>query len=263
VSASSKPGTILERLPAVGQGLGVCWMGNAGWLVFGEGRLVAFDPDLESTSLLRKPPVSTEELAPALDAVFVTHEHGDHFNDATCAILAKRSGCVFVVPASCLDKARSLGIPEKRLVVARPRHPFDLLALRVTPTHAFHGHIGQVVYRDANFDDCGYVVRIAGRTVFHPGDSVLTEDQLALKGVDVLFISPTDHNMRVEPAARLIGALRPGWILPQHFDTYTVTKDNAFWTVGFPDELRAALPDELRGRYHKLAPGEVFVIPGA
>jgi L-ascorbate metabolism protein UlaG (beta-lactamase superfamily) len=33
--------------------------------------------------------VSAEELAPSLDAVFITHEHGDHFREATAAVLIK------------------------------------------------------------------------------------------------------------------------------------------------------------------------------
>jgi hypothetical protein len=85
---------------------------------------------------------------------------------------------------------------------------------------------------------------------------------MMLKGLDVLFVSPTDHNMRVGPASILIDALKPRWIFPQHFDTYAVTGQNAFWTVGYPDELRDALPDALRKRYHKLKQGEVFAIEG-
>ena len=68
--------------------------------------------------------------------------------------------------------------------------------------------------------------------------------------------------MAVRPAALLIKTLRPGWIFPQHFDTYTTTPANDFWTVGRPDELREALDADLQERYHKLRQGEVFTIEG-
>jgi hypothetical protein len=39
------------------------------------------------------------------------------------------------------------------------------------------------------------------------------------------------------------------------------TEENAFWTRGYPDELKQRLSRELRERYHKLQQGEMFVIP--
>lgn len=87
---------------------------------------------------------------------------------------------------------------------------------------------------------------------------MLLQEQLELTDIDILFVSPTDHNMAIKPAATLIGAPAPQHIFPQHFGTYRQTEDNRFWTEGFPDELAAALPETLRDRYHKLRLGEVF-----
>jgi L-ascorbate 6-phosphate lactonase len=254
---------ILQQLLSATSPLSVCWLGNDGWLLCGQGRLIAFDLDLQSPTRLRPSPIAAEELAPALEALFISHEHGDHFHDATAASLAKQSKCQFVVPANCAAKARSLGIPEGRITIARPRQPLHVLGLPVLPTRAFHGHLLQSVYHEANLDDCGYVIDMAGLKVFQPGDSVLTQEHLEMTGLDVLFVSPTEHNMHIRPAAALIEVLQPRWIFPQHFDTYAVTPANSFWTVGYPDELRAALTPELQNCYHKLAAGEVFaMVPG-
>ena len=266
--------TVLGRILENPSGIAVCWVGNAGWLIRGAWRLVAFDPDLGSEEKVLPPVISAEELAPALDAVFITHEHGDHFNDHTCRVLAQQSKCLFVLPASCLEKGRRLAIPEARIRIARPREPFDLLGIRVEPLRALHGDRHQAVYRNANLDDCGYLLTlvaqtflsatVAGknacptRTILQPGDSVLLQDHLALKDVDAMFVSPTDHNMHVGPASLLIKTLAPSHVFPQHFDTYVVTPDNEFWTHGYPDELKAALPPEMQKRYHKLRQGEVF-----
>ena len=38
---------ILQKLLSVEDGIGLCWLGNLGWLVRAEGRLIAFDLDLE------------------------------------------------------------------------------------------------------------------------------------------------------------------------------------------------------------------------
>lgn len=261
VSTQPTNARIVEQLLANRSGLAVCWLGNDGWLIRGQGRLIAFDLDLlESDLRLGKPPVSAEDLAPVLDAVFITHEHGDHFRDATATALARKSECLFVLPANCLRKARRLGIPDERIVVARPRQPLDVLGLHVVPIRAIHGRRHQAVHRNANLDDCGYVITVAGHTLLQPGDSVLTQDHLELKDVDIVFVSPTDHNLAIGPASILLSTLRPSWIFPQHFDTYKTTAQNDFWTVGHPDELRAALAPEVRSRFHTLRQGQVFVI---
>src|SRR5918998_1174701 len=105
---------ILQDLLAVRDAIGLCWLGNLGWLLRAGDRLVAFDLDLDRPARLRPSPVPTAELAPVLDVVFVTHEHGDHFGEGTARILAERSGCTFVVPANCVDRATLVGIPQSR-----------------------------------------------------------------------------------------------------------------------------------------------------
>ena len=188
---------LLEALLGVRNGLGLCWVGNAGWLVRGQGKLVAFDLDLERESRVQPSPISTEDLAPVLDVAFVTH-----------------------------------------------------------------GHTNFSVYRGANLDDCGYLITLSEQRIFEPGDSVLLQDHLEDLGeVNVLFVSPTLHNMHLAGSKTLIETLRPHYVFPQHFGTYRVTEQNSYWTVGYPDELRASLSPETRQRFHKLEQGAVFQIP--
>lgn len=90
---------------------------------------------------------------------------------------------------------------------------------------------------------------------------MLTEQHLSLKNIDVLFVSPTVHNMHVDRSMILINKLQPAYIFPQHFGTYQETDQNAFWTRGYPDELKERLSSDLQQRYHKLSQGRIFRIP--
>lgn len=252
---------ILDQMASISGGLALCWLGNLSWLIRTRERLIAFDLDLDQDIRLQPSPIAAEEIAPLLDVLFITHEHGDHFNSITAGILNEQSGCLFVVPASCRAKAQAIGIPEERLRVARPRQPFELGEISVEPLRALHGDRHQAVYRHANLDDCGYLLTLAGIRLLQPGDSVLLQDHLELTNVDVLFVSPTDHNMHIADAALLIRTLDPAYIFPQHFGTYVQTEDNRFWTRGYPDELKSVLPEPLQARFHKLAQGDVFTIP--
>ena len=255
--------TVLRDLLAVQDAIGLCWVGNAGWLIRAHGKLVAFDLDLDRSNRLQPSPVPTAPLAPVLDVVFVTHEHGDHFGEVTTRILVDRSHCTFVVPANCVDRARTLGVPDSRITVARPREPFEVAGIPVEPLRALHGHTSFSVYRRANLDDCGYVLTLHGRRLFHPGDTVLLQDHLEdLAGISILFVSPTLHNTHIAASKTLIETLRPDFIFPQHFGTYQPTDQNSYWTVGYPDDLRSALSPAMQQRFHKLDQGKIFVVAG-
>jgi L-ascorbate metabolism protein UlaG (beta-lactamase superfamily) len=252
---------ILETLLAVESGIGVCWLGNLGWLLRSEGKLIAFDLDLDRENRLSPSPIPTEELAPVLDALFVTHEHGDHFSGPTTEILVAKSQCEFVLPANCVERGKSFGILDSRIVIARPFEEMAVCGFAVEPKRALHGHTNFTVYRRANMEDCGYVLSMAGHTVYQPGDTVLLQEHMEdFEGVDVLFVSPTLHNTHIEASKRLIEAIQPQHIFPQHFGTYKPTAQNGYWTVGYPDELKAVLSDDLQARFHKLDQGVVFVI---
>jgi L-ascorbate metabolism protein UlaG (beta-lactamase superfamily) len=187
---------------------------------------------------------------------FVTHEHDDHFNAATSKILAEKSKCLFVMPQNCVEKARATGIPDGRIVVARPREPLSIRGLDVDPIRAIHGEAKFSVYWYANLEDCGYLLKTGGKTILQPGDSVLLQDHLFLKHVDVLFFSPTEHNMQVERSVMLINELEPDIILPQHRDTYKVTPGNRFWTTAYPYEVKLRLSQALQKNYHVLDMGQ-------
>jgi hypothetical protein len=101
---------------------------------------------------------------------------------------------------------------------------------------------------------------MTGKRFLQPGDTVLLHDHLELSDVDILFVSPTDHNTHVDRSTVLVNALEPEYIFPQHFGTYVQTDGNRYWTKGYPDELKARLPRRMQDRFHKLALGQVYVI---
>jgi len=261
------PARLLDQIRSHRTGIALWWVGNAGWLVKADGLLVGVDLDLESSERIQPPPISSEELAGEIDVAFATHHHGDHFNAPTLAKIAAKPRCTFVLPRTCLAGAAAAGIPRDRIVVPEPLVPFELKGANVRPLHAVHGNqMFTVLTREPDFvesiaHNCGYLLKLGGRTFFWPGDSVLTEEHLALRDVNVLFVSPTVHNMHVDRSAILINAVQPDLVIPQHFGTYREDDENRFWTKGYPDELRLALSADLQRRYRKLAIGERLVVP--
>lgn len=241
---------INKSLLDVDTGIGLCWTGNDGWLMGAGGRLIAFDLDFMSGERLAPPPLPLEDVAKALEWLLVTHSHGDHFNTETCRYLAAHSRCRFLLPESCRLQKAEAGIPDERALFVQPGAEYSPEGwLNVKTVRAVHGHKLHSVYEYANLMDCGYVVGFNGRTVFQPGDSLLLQQHLELGAVDVLMVSPTEHNTHIEASAAMIEGIRPKAVIAQHFGTYRVEEDNAFWTRGFPEELKAALSEEDRKKF--------------
>ena len=252
---------LIDQVKAHKTGMAVWWTGHNGWLVKYNDILIGTDLALEDPDRAVTSPVTAAELAPELDVSFISHEHGDHFERETSRILAEKGDCLFVMPANCREIAlNETGIPAGRIRVATPRVPFKIGEINVEPVRAIHGNPKFAVYYDANMEDCGYLITLGGKRLMQMGDTVLLEDHLYLKSVDVLFFSPTEHNTHIDPSVILINELEPDFILPQHRDTYKVTPENRYWTSGYPYEVKFRLSKELQQKYHILAMGEMIEI---
>ncbi len=259
--SQGSPGRMIDEIKAHTSGLAVWWTGHNGWLIKYNDVLVGTDLALESKERSNLSPITAEELAGELDISFVSHDHGDHFERETSAILQEKGHCIFVLPATSTETARQeLQIPEDRIRVATPRTPFSIGDLGVEPVRAIHGNPKFAVFYDANLEDCGYVITIGGKRFLQMGDTVLLEDHLFLEDIDVLFFSPTEHNTHIDPSLILINSLEPEYILPQHRATFKVTPQNRYWTSGYPHEVKFRLSKALQQRYHILNIGEKIVI---
>ncbi len=251
---------MIEQIKAHKTGTAVWWIGQDSWIIKSGDLVISTDLFLQDEGRISPSPVNPHELAPILDIAFITHGHGDHFEPYTNKILASESKCRFVLPESCLDEAGEMKIPDNRIIVAKPRVPFEIEGIRVEPLRALHGNSNFAIYYDANMQDCGYLLTIAGVRILQPGDTYLLEDHLFLKKVDVLFFSPTEHNMYIDNSVILINALDPEYIFPQHHSTVAVDEENRFWAKGYPDEVKIRLSNPLRQKYHILKTGEMMEI---
>lgn len=253
---------MIEEIKAHQTGTAVWWAGHNSWIIKSGDVVVTTDLYLENSLRLAPSPITPEEIAREVDISFVTHAHGDHFNEHTSRILLEKSSCIFVMPESCLEVARKLKIPEERIVVAQPRTSFEVKGVKIDAIRAIHGNANFAIYYEANLQDCGYVFTLGGKRFLQPGDSYLLEDHLFLKDIDVLFFSPTEHNMYIDRSMILINTLDPEYIFPQHHGTIAFGKDDRyrFWAKGYPDEVKLRLSLPLQKRFHKLRPGDRFEI---
>jgi L-ascorbate metabolism protein UlaG (beta-lactamase superfamily) len=178
--------------PAAGT-VGLAWLGQAGFLMRSAGLTLLIDPYLSNflAQKYRGREFPHERLVPApldvadierLDFVLCTHRHSDHMDPETlAAIAARHPGCGFIVPAAEVDHARALGLPAERLLpvdAGESVAPADGLVVTAVP--AAHETLEHDAAGRCRF--LGYVVRVAGLSIYHSGDTVVFPELSGILG---------------------------------------------------------------------------------
>jgi L-ascorbate metabolism protein UlaG (beta-lactamase superfamily) len=250
------------------------WLGQSGFLVVTPAGTVLFDPYL-SDSLTRKYAatdkphvrmtervVSPDRLA-GIDVITSSHIHTDHLDAETLrALLDVNPSARLVAPrANRAAVEERLGVLGDRLVELNDGESARLGELEFHGITAAHNR----VERDAN-GNChfmGFVLRAAGRTYYHSGDTLM-HDGLAASLTpfqpDVAFVPINGNrperrvagNLNGSEAAALAREIGTGLAVPHHFDLFE-------FNTAPPDEFESACR-RLGQSFRTLRNGEGFTL---
>jgi L-ascorbate 6-phosphate lactonase len=241
------------------------WLGQAGFLLETEGLRLLIDPFLSEYDARLYPPPPAKPLAERIDWLLVTHEHLDHLDVDFVPILAEHSPAAGVVlPTPIVDQADRLHA-GLRTIGVQPGDSLELspsVQLQVLP--AWHGvEMADAYSRGPDVDGLcyfvGYVIRAPGISIYHSGDTVVTDelrDALAGQAIDValLPINGRDYyrersgligNMDAREAVRLAQELGVRVLVPMHWDLFagnTVRPGSAVDEVAGDSGLHVLVP---------------------
>lgn len=192
--------------------------GHACFVVERDEKRVIIDPFLTGNPAAD---IGPDQL-PRLDAILLSHGHGDHLGDAVA--LSKRHKAVVVATYELAKFCADRGATTHGMHIGGA-HQFPFGRVKLVP--AFHG--GQVEGDKTGSyttNPCGVVVTIGGKTVYHTGDTGLTLEMQLLAGTVDLMLVPIGDNytMGVEDAARAVEFVKPKSVIPMHYNTWDLIR---------------------------------------
>lgn len=229
-------------LAASGNDLHLWWLGQSGFLLKQAGAFLLLDPYLSDSLTLKyaatdKPHVrmTSRCIAPEqlnfVQTVTSSHQHTDHFDEATLLPLAAAAkGITLVLPAAVEAQARQrLGEAPVLLAGIDDGTTLELDGWKITGLAAAHNEIERDDQGRCKY--LGFIIERGGFTLYHSGDTLMHDGlipALAPRRCDVMFLPINGNrperrvagNLNGTEAATLAQTCHARLAIPHHFEMF-------------------------------------------
>jgi L-ascorbate metabolism protein UlaG (beta-lactamase superfamily) len=195
------------------------WLGHAAFLIESDGHTLLIDPFLTGNPMAAGSP---DDLEP--DHILITHGHGDHLGDTVA--IAKRTGATVISNfeiVTYLQTRHDIQNVHPQHIGGAADYPWGRLKL----THALHGS----ALPDGTYggNPAGLLLYLPAGRIYHAGDTGLFGDMALIgeEGIDLAILPVGDNfTMGPEDALRALKLIKPAKVIPIHYDTFDIIKQD-------------------------------------
>ena len=198
--------------------LNLTFLGHSCFM-FNDGKYsVLIDPYIRGNPLAG---VSVDDIN--VDYILITHGHGDHLGDAV--ELAKKNSATIITNFELAEYCAKNGVEKTAGLHIGGGADFPFGSIKLTIAHH-----GSAIDPDLTYggNPVGFIVRMAGKVIYHAGDTGLFMDMKLigeLDNIDVALLPIGGYfTMDFRDAARAVEFLKPQKVIPMHYDTFDPIK---------------------------------------
>lgn len=252
--------------------LAIWALGQSGFAIKGGDTIIYIDPYLsDSIAGIGGParrfptPIAPEEATNAA-AVFATHEHMDHADQATLGpLMAASAKAVLITTQGGAQEAQEADVTADRIRTPKINTTEELGEIRYTTIPAAHYAYEET---DGYARWMGFLIEWNGVSLYHAGDTIIVPELLdALKGkrIDVGILPLNGRDFFRETEENLTGNMLPheGVLLAQRLEIGVIisSHNDLFASNRLPSGMLFDAIDQHAPfqRCHMLQPGELYI----
>jgi L-ascorbate metabolism protein UlaG (beta-lactamase superfamily) len=240
-----KPENIRNYSFYFGRGVGIWWLGQAGFIIRSREITILIDPYLSNVLAskymgkkyphirMMAAPIDPENLID-IDYYISTHSHSDHMDPGLIPIIIKNNPeCIFILPEAIEDIGLDRGILKNKMVLMDDRREIilkeNISIFGVASAHEelVKDSLGHNVF-------LGYIIKFGNKTIYHSGDCVPypgIKRKLEPFGIDLALLPVNGRsnslsndgiagNFNISEALNLVDELKIPFLIPHHYGMF-------------------------------------------